>query len=72
VVRLDSAALYAAIDAERRARGLTWDQLSETIGVSVATLKRAKAGGRMEVDGVLAMTGWLGRPVEAFTRPMAR
>lgn len=64
--RFDSTALFAALDRERIARGLTWDRVGEEIGVSGATITRTRLGGRMEVDGMLAMVGWLGIPVETF------
>ena len=66
--RFDPQALYAALEAERSARGVTWKQIARETGVSVSTITRTRHGGRMEVDGVLALVGWLGVPVEAFTR----
>jgi transcriptional regulator with XRE-family HTH domain len=66
--RLDSAALYGALDQQRSARGLTWAALAEETGVSLATIKRTERGGRMEVDGMLALVSWLGVPVETFVR----
>ena len=36
------------------------------IGVSSSTLTRTKRGGRMEVDGMLAMVRWGGPTVESF------
>lgn len=72
MIRFDSAALWHALDAQREARGLTWSQVAAETGVSAATLTRMRHGGRMEVDGVLAMTTWLDRTVESFTRRTAR
>ena len=71
MVRFDPKALFAALDAQRQARGLTWAQVAKETGVSTATLKRTEQGGRLEVDGVIAMVGWLDRTVESFTRPSA-
>jgi DNA-binding phage protein len=65
--RFDARALYAALDAERRARGMSWQQVAEETGVSATTLTRTKQGGRLEVDGTLAMVRWLGRTMESFT-----
>ncbi|HKW88390.1 MAG TPA: helix-turn-helix transcriptional regulator [Candidatus Acidoferrales bacterium] len=65
--RFNSAALYAALDAQRRSRGMTWSEVAANIGVSASTLTRTKRGGRMEVDGMLAMVRWLGRSAEGFT-----
>lgn len=66
--RFDSTALYAALDEQRRRRRMTWTEVSAEIHVSVSTIKRTRLGGRMEVDGMLAMVGWLGVPVEQFVR----
>ena len=68
MIRFDPNALYEALDAQRQARGLTWADVSRETGVAVATLKRTALGGRLEVDGMLAMVHWLGRSVESFTR----
>jgi transcriptional regulator with XRE-family HTH domain len=68
MLRFDAMALYQALDAERQARGLSWSELSREIGVSTATMQRLKRGGRLEVDGALAMVGWLRRTVESFAR----
>ena len=70
--RFDAASLFAALDDRRTARGMTWEQVAREIGVSSSTIKRTKAGGRMEVDGMLAMVGWLGVPVETFVRQTDR
>ena len=66
--RFDVRALYAALDSQRRERGMSWRQVASEIGVSATTLTRTKQGGRLEVDGMLAMVRWLGRTVESFTR----
>ena len=66
--RFDSKALYTALNAQRDARNLSWRELAKEIGVSVATITRTQEGGRMEVDGMLAMVNWLGVPVETFVR----
>jgi len=66
--RFDAAALYHAMDAKREADGLSWREVAARIGVSVSVITRLKNGGRMEVDGMLAMVGWLDVPVETFVR----
>jgi len=68
MVRFDSKALYAALDAQRAERGMTWVQVAAATGVSTATITRTRAGGRLEVDGMLAMVRWLDVPVETFVR----
>lgn len=71
-VRFDPEALYAALDEQRGSRGMSWQQVAAEIGVSAATVTRTKQGGRMEVDGMLAMVRWLDRTVESFTRGSTR
>jgi transcriptional regulator with XRE-family HTH domain len=72
MVRFDAQALYRALDERRLGRGLTWTEVAAETGVHVATLRRIRTGGRMEVDGMLAMVRWLGVPVETFVRESAR
>jgi len=67
-IRFDAKALYEALDAQRGSRGMSWRQVASEIGVSVSTLTHTRQGGRMEVDGMLAMVRWLDRTVESFTR----
>jgi len=64
--RFDPKALYQALDEKRESRDLSWREVSAEIGVSVSTITRTRTGGRMEVDGMLAMVAWLGVPVETF------
>jgi transcriptional regulator with XRE-family HTH domain len=72
VLRFDSKALYDALDARRVSRGMSWEQVAAETGVSVSTPTRTRLGGRMEVDGVLAMVTWLGATVESFARKVRR
>lgn len=60
------------MDEQRNARGQSWNDVATAIGVSVATITRMRNGGRMEVDGMIAMVSWLGVPVETFVREMPR
>jgi transcriptional regulator with XRE-family HTH domain len=69
--RFDSKALYQALDEKRKSRDLSWPEVAMQTGVSVSTLTRTQQGGRMEVDGMLAMVGWLGVPVENFVRDVS-
>jgi transcriptional regulator with XRE-family HTH domain len=71
-LRFDAKALYETLDTQRRSRGMSWRQVASEIGVGVSTLTHTKQGGRMEVDGMLAMVHWLGRTVESFTRQTKR
>jgi hypothetical protein len=42
--------------------------VADEIGVRATTLTPIKSGGRLEVEGMLAMVGWLGVAVETFVR----
>ena len=70
--RFDAKALYEALDRQRATRDLSWAELANETAVSEATLRRTRRGGRLEVDGMLAMVGWLGVPVETFVRETDR
>lgn len=66
--RFDTAGLYDTLDEERMARGMSWSQVAEEIGVAASTMKRLAKGGRMEVDGLMFILQWLGLPAETFVR----
>jgi hypothetical protein len=63
----DPQALYDAVDAKRRERGMTWASLSKELHVSTTTIKNLpKHRLAIELDGVIALACWLGRTVESF------
>ncbi len=66
--RLDVAALYLTLDAERRQRGLSWRQLAQGAGIGASTLSRMAQGNRPDVDSFVALVQWLGVPAEQFMR----
>jgi len=68
MLRFDSRALFHALDQRRTAQKLSWRDVAEAIGVASATITRLRTGGRMEVDGMLAMVAWLDVPVDTFVR----
>ena len=61
MTRFDPPALYKAMNEQREARGLSWQDVARETGVAASTLTRTQQQGRFEVDGALAMTNWLGR-----------
>jgi len=69
VLRFDGRALYAALDAARAARGLTWREVAAVSGAgSVAGLTRLRAGGRVMFPEVMRVLAWLGAPAARFVR----
>ena len=69
ILRFDTSKLYAAIDLQRIARGLTWQQAASEIGgIGAASLTHLKLGGRTGFPGVMRITRWLARPAAHFVR----
>lgn len=64
----DVGGFYAALDAQRRDRNMTWRQVAEATGVSASTLTRMAQGRRPDVDGLAALTRWSGLDAAAFVR----
>lgn len=64
--RLDAGKLYATLDAERMANGLSWRQLAAEAGVSTSLVSRMGNGHRPDLDGFIALVQWLGVPAETF------
>ena len=64
--RINVGALYAALDAEREARDLSWRQLAHDVGVSPSTLSRMGQGSGPAADAFAALVDWLGVPAEEF------
>ena len=62
----DVASLFAVMDAERRARQLTWKEVATESGVSASTLTRISRGRRPDVDSLAALTIWLGVSADQF------
>ena len=58
--------LVAAIDAERRAKGLSWRQVAKDAGVSASTLTRMQQGKSPDINTFSALTRWLKIPAERF------
>jgi hypothetical protein len=69
--------LFLALDEERRARGMSWGQVTRDINdlfrnvaarpISTSTLTGMQGRRVLEGNGVLQMLVWLGRTPESFT-----
>ena len=69
VLRFDTRTLYAALDARRVERRLTWGDVAAQIdGVTPNSLTYLKRGGRTGFPLVMRVVGWLGVPLATFTR----
>jgi transcriptional regulator with XRE-family HTH domain len=62
----DNEKFYAALDACRLSRGLTWKQVAMESGISASTLTRMAQGKRPDVDGLAALLGWSGLSADSF------
>lgn len=58
--------LYAALDAVREHRGLSWRQLAREVEVSPSTFSRLANRQKPDVDAFAAMVRWLNVPAERF------
>ena len=58
--------LYAALDAVRESRGVSWRQLAREVGVSPSTFSRLANRQKPDVDAFVAMVRWLKVPAERF------
>lgn len=66
--RFDSEALYAALNAARLSRQLTWKEVAEAAGVNASTLSRIGHGKKPDVNGLAALLDWSGLKAEQFIR----
>lgn len=73
VLRLDTQALHAALNAQRLARGLTWAQAaSELPSFTPSMLTNLAAGPLIGFPRVMLLSQWLGQPLANFVRVRAR
>jgi transcriptional regulator with XRE-family HTH domain len=64
----DAPAFYAALDAQRISKGITWKQVAAESGVAASTLTRMAQGRRPDVDSLAALVAWSGLKQEEFIR----
>lgn len=63
---VNPALLYAALDAARQQRQLSWRSLAGEIGVSPSLLSRLGNGLKPDTDGFATIVAWLRLPAEQF------
>ncbi len=68
VWRFDTKKIYAALDARRLERKMSWEQVAEEIGWPVASLTGIPKRTRVAFPGVMRIFRWLERPATDFTR----
>jgi hypothetical protein len=73
VLRLDTRALHAALDAQRHGRGLTWGlAAAELPGFTAPMLTNLAKGPLIGFPRVMLLTQWLGQPVAQYVRVLPR
>ncbi len=65
-LRWDLPALHAALDAQRRARGLTWAELARTLDCTPTRLTNLRTARQADMGLVMRVTQWLARPAADF------
>jgi hypothetical protein len=69
VLRFDTRAVHAALNAQREARGLSWAQVAaELPGFTPSMLTNLSKGPLIGFPRVMLLTQWLGRPAADFVR----
>jgi len=73
ILRFDTRAMHAALDAERLKRGMKWKQVaSELPGFTESMLTNLAEGPLIGFPRVMMIPQWLGRPAASFVRDRSR
>lgn len=68
--RLNTQALFAALDQRRASRGLSWSDVAvDVYGGTAASVRALARGGRVGIDALMAYLAWLDLPAAAFVDP---
>lgn len=65
--KFDGPGFFAALDAERQARNITWKKVAEQAAVPASSLTRMSQGRRPDVDTLAALCAWSGLKTDNFT-----
>jgi hypothetical protein len=69
ILRLDTAAIYEALDAARCTRKLRWKEVAGQLpGFTEGMLRNLKNGPAIGFPRVMTLTQWLDRPLSSFAR----
>jgi transcriptional regulator with XRE-family HTH domain len=67
-VQFDGDGFYAALNAVREERKLTWRKVAEQSGVSASTLTRLSQGKHPDVDSLASLCSWAALSADDFMR----
>jgi hypothetical protein len=68
-LRWDLSQLHEALNEQRRARDLTWAGLAMELDCTPSRLTNLRTARLADMDLVMRVTQWLGRPAAAFIHP---
>jgi transcriptional regulator with XRE-family HTH domain len=68
----DFSSFYAALDATRDRKDMTWKEVGEATNVSPATLTRMRQGKRPDADSLAELAAWAGLNPADFVRNTMR
>jgi transcriptional regulator with XRE-family HTH domain len=69
---INVVALYDAVDGKREAKGFSWRELANQLGITPSTFTRMAQGRRPDVDTFATLLRWLAMPADAFTHSERR
>jgi len=73
ILRFDTVAMHAALNAERVKRGMTWRQIAgELPGFTENMLRNLESGPLIGFPRVMMIPQWLGLPAASFVREHSR
>lgn len=73
ILRFDTRAMHAALDAERLKRGMKWKQVADELpGFTESTLTNLAQGPLIGFPRVMMIPQWLDRPAASFVRAHSR
>jgi transcriptional regulator with XRE-family HTH domain len=64
----DNEAFYAALNATRLSKQMTWKEVAEEAGITASTLSRMSQGAKPDVNGLAALLTWSRLKAEMFIR----
>ena len=64
--RFNTESFYAALNAERLGRQMTWKEVAEEAGIAASTLSRMSSGAKPDVNGLAALLDWSKLKAEMF------
>jgi transcriptional regulator with XRE-family HTH domain len=63
---LDTTALLGALEAKKEEEGRSWRDVARELGIDHSTFTRLGRGQRPDVETLVALTDWLGVPLDTF------